>query len=62
MTEGVENASQVEILRRLGSDEVQGYYFGQPEDAAASVDRVMREMRLLPDSTPVEANQLMGVS
>jgi diguanylate cyclase (GGDEF)-like protein/PAS domain S-box-containing protein len=55
VTEGVENASQAEILRRLGSDEVQGYYFGRPEDAAASVERVLAEMRS-------EASQMVAAS
>ena len=29
--EGVETATQVEILRELGCDTIQGYYFGRPE-------------------------------
>ena len=42
VTEGVENSAQVEILRQLGTDDVQGYYFGRPEDGEASVERVTR--------------------
>jgi hypothetical protein len=45
VTEGVENSTQVEILRRLGSDEIQGYYCGQPESGGASVARVLRQLR-----------------
>jgi EAL domain-containing protein (putative c-di-GMP-specific phosphodiesterase class I) len=29
--EGVETAEQLEILRELGCDTIQGYYFGRPE-------------------------------
>jgi EAL domain-containing protein (putative c-di-GMP-specific phosphodiesterase class I) len=47
VTEGVENSAQVEILRQLGCDEVQGYYYGRPEDASASLDRVLRETAVL---------------
>ena len=39
--EGVENSAQVEILRQLGCDEVQGYFYGRPEDAQASVERIV---------------------
>jgi diguanylate cyclase (GGDEF)-like protein/PAS domain S-box-containing protein len=40
VTEGVETAAQLETLRRLGSDEAQGYYLGKPEDAEAAFRRV----------------------
>jgi EAL domain-containing protein (putative c-di-GMP-specific phosphodiesterase class I) len=43
VTEGVENADQVDILRHLGCDEVQGYLYGRPEDHEASMQRVWRE-------------------
>lgn len=33
--EGVESALQLELLQRLGCDEVQGYLFGRPVDARA---------------------------
>ncbi len=36
VTEGVETAHQFDIIRELGADEVQGYYFGRPEDAQAA--------------------------
>jgi EAL domain-containing protein (putative c-di-GMP-specific phosphodiesterase class I) len=41
VTEGVETAAQLETLRRLGSDEAQGYYLGRPEDAEAAFQRVL---------------------
>jgi diguanylate cyclase (GGDEF)-like protein/PAS domain S-box-containing protein len=43
VTEGVETAAQLDTVRRLGSDEVQGYYTGAPEDAAAARRRVLNE-------------------
>ena len=51
--EGVENSAQVEILRQLGCDEVQGYYYGRPEDAQASVERIARE-NITRETMPVE--------
>lgn len=43
ISEGVENAAQAELLRRLGTDDVQGYYYGRPEDGPATVERVTRD-------------------
>lgn len=43
VTEGVENLDQVEILRHLGCDEVQGFLYGRPEDHHAAAERVWRE-------------------
>ena len=54
--EGVENSAQVEILRQLGCDEVQGYYYGRPEDAQASVDRVLHRTA---DTASVESHELV---
>ncbi len=34
LAEGVETAEQVELLRELGCDSVQGFYFGRPVNAA----------------------------
>lgn len=47
VTEGVENTAQVELLRVLGTDDVQGYYYGRPEDAAATIERVARQTAAL---------------
>jgi len=43
VSEGVENERQMKLLRELGSDEVQGYYFGKPENAKKALERVLRE-------------------
>lgn len=43
VTEGVETDRQLEILRQLGSDEVQGYYLGKPENGNMANARVTRE-------------------
>lgn len=40
VTEGVETAAQLEAVRLLGADEVQGFYLGAPEDAPAAFRRV----------------------
>jgi EAL domain-containing protein (putative c-di-GMP-specific phosphodiesterase class I) len=44
VTEGVETEEQAEILRQLGSDEVQGYLYGYPESAQSAAERVWREL------------------
>ena len=43
VSEGVENEHQMKILLDLGSDEVQGFYFGEPEIATKALERVLRE-------------------
>jgi predicted signal transduction protein with EAL and GGDEF domain len=40
----VETETQAEILRQLGTDEVQGDLYGRPETANAATDRVWREL------------------
>jgi predicted signal transduction protein with EAL and GGDEF domain len=42
VTEGVENQAQVQILRQLGCDDVQGFYYGKPEKASLALERVIR--------------------
>ena len=44
VTEGVETGEQVEILRQLGTDEVQGNLYGHPETPDAARERVWREL------------------
>jgi diguanylate cyclase (GGDEF)-like protein/PAS domain S-box-containing protein len=46
LTEGVEDSAQVEILRQLGCDDIQGYFCGRPESPEASVARVSGEPTL----------------
>jgi EAL domain-containing protein (putative c-di-GMP-specific phosphodiesterase class I) len=40
-TEGVENGSQLEIVRQLGTDEVQGYYIRKPANAETALQLVV---------------------
>jgi diguanylate cyclase (GGDEF)-like protein len=40
VAEGIEDAATAELLRRLGCDVAQGYYFGRPRSADALVDRL----------------------
>ena len=47
LAEGVERADQLEYLRTLGCDKVQGYYFGRPVPAEE-----FREMLLRQEQTP----------
>ena len=57
VTEGVENAAQVELLRVLGTDDVQGYYYGRPEDAAATLERVSRRTTVVMQSETAPTTQ-----
>ena len=41
--EGIENHRQVEFLRSVKCDQVQGYYFGRPMPAADVAARILRE-------------------
>ncbi len=43
VTEGVETAEQMELVRQLGSDEVQGFYLGRPEAAEMALKRIRFE-------------------
>ncbi len=61
VTEGVENNTQVELLRVLGTDDVQGYYFGRPEDAAATLERVSRQTTVLQNETAPMAQDLAAI-
>ncbi len=53
ITEGIENSHQLDIVRRLGSHEVQGYYLGMPEDEEKALQSVLTETatHLLLDGT-----------
>ena len=41
VTEGVETEEQLEVLRKLGCDEAQGYLLGRPESAEEALKRVI---------------------
>jgi EAL domain-containing protein (putative c-di-GMP-specific phosphodiesterase class I) len=45
--EGVETAEEMQLIRSLGCDKIQGFYFGRPMTAgdASSLFRLMRERR-----------------
>ena len=45
--EGVETAEEAELIRNLGCDKIQGYYFGRPmtADDARKIFSLVREMR-----------------
>ena len=45
VAEGVENIKQLEILRELGCQEAQGYYFGRPEPIVAALARLPTAVR-----------------
>jgi EAL domain-containing protein (putative c-di-GMP-specific phosphodiesterase class I) len=60
VTEGVENSVQVEILRQLDCDDIQGYYCGRPESPEASVARVSGHTTLS-GSAAVATGELVGV-
>ncbi len=46
--EGVENEGQLERLRALDCDEIQGYLLGRPTDAAAATEIVLADTTLIP--------------
>jgi EAL domain-containing protein (putative c-di-GMP-specific phosphodiesterase class I) len=41
VAEGIENGEALEILQKLGDIKGQGYHYGRPEDAAATLERLM---------------------
>ena len=45
--EGVETVEEVQLIRRLGCDKIQGYYFGRPMDAADAFKLVQRNGRAI---------------
>jgi len=41
VAEGIENAEALAVLRQLGDLKGQGYHYGKPEDAAATLQRLL---------------------
>jgi predicted signal transduction protein with EAL and GGDEF domain len=41
VAEGIENGEALEVLQKLGDLKGQGYHYGKPEDAAATLERLM---------------------
>ena len=54
VTEGVETTSQLELLKQLGCDEVQGLLLGRPESAENALARVRNDRWAEVDSAPRE--------
>ena len=54
VTEGVETASQLELMKELGCDEVQGFLLGRPESAENALARVRKDRWLEIDAAPRE--------
>ncbi|MGY4326497.1 EAL domain-containing protein (putative c-di-GMP-specific phosphodiesterase class I) [Bradyrhizobium sp. LB7.2] len=50
VAEGVETRAQLDTLRRLGCDFIQGYYFAKPMPADAIDDYLTKERRRLGDA------------
>jgi diguanylate cyclase (GGDEF)-like protein/PAS domain S-box-containing protein len=50
VTEGIETSEQMELVRQLGSHEIQGYFPGKPEDGEAALRRVQLESSSLGES------------
>jgi diguanylate cyclase (GGDEF)-like protein/PAS domain S-box-containing protein len=48
VAEGVENPEQLEALRGLGCDQIQGYYYGKPGTAAETAKRLKAVMEKVP--------------
>jgi len=43
VAEGIENGEALEVLRQLGDLKGQGYHYGRPEDAEATLQRLMEQ-------------------
>jgi EAL domain-containing protein (putative c-di-GMP-specific phosphodiesterase class I) len=51
IAEGVESEEQLEFLRRHGCDEIQGYYFSRPVEAAA-LQQMLQDRKQLTSAAP----------
>jgi EAL domain-containing protein (putative c-di-GMP-specific phosphodiesterase class I) len=43
VAEGIENGEALEVLQKLGDIKGQGYHYGKPEDAEATLERLMAQ-------------------
>ena len=43
IAEGVENINQVEILRQMECDDIQGFYYARPQPCEQFVEMVQKE-------------------
>ncbi|UFH51312.1 EAL domain-containing protein [Pseudomonas sp. KNUC1026] len=55
VAEGVESISELEALRRLGADKVQGYLLGRPMPLSAARMLAGQQQQSLPDKAPCHA-------
>ena len=58
VVEGVETRAQLDSLRRLGCDYIQGYYFAKPMPMAALSDYLAQERARLGSDAPRAARAL----
>jgi EAL domain-containing protein (putative c-di-GMP-specific phosphodiesterase class I) len=61
MAEGVERADQAEVLRSLGCDAAQGYYYSTPQPADV-IDGLLTKSRLDPSDRPTTLDEVVQTS
>jgi EAL domain-containing protein (putative c-di-GMP-specific phosphodiesterase class I) len=55
--EGIENDAVLQVLKKMGELKGQGYYYGRPEDAAMTLDRLARKHLLAALQKAVEEDE-----